>query len=68
MAHTTPPALNADDVVAFVEDAEADGLLDAPLETSVDVFLPYRLAEVGLLLWEHERVDAAVEVGILCGI
>jgi hypothetical protein len=59
------PALDADDVVAFVEDAEADGLLDAPLETAVDVFLPHRLAEVGLLLGEEERIHTAVEVGVL---
>lgn len=68
VTHAAPPALDADDVVAFVEDAEADGLLDAPLETAVDVFLPDCRAEVGLLLGEEEWIHAAVEVGVLRGL
>jgi len=65
MAFATAPALNADDVVAFVEDAQLDGLGNTPLEAAVDVFLPVGLLEVGLVLGEEEGVDAAVEVGVL---
>ena len=65
MAHTTLPALHADDVVALVEDTQLDGLLDAPLETTVNVFLPDGGVEVGLLFGEQEWVDASVKVGVL---
>lgn len=60
MAHSTSPALYADHVVAFVQDTQSDGFLDTPLETAIDVFLPYRLVEVWLLFWEEEGIDAAV--------
>lgn len=65
MAFAAAPALNADDVVAFDQDAQLDGLGDTPLEAAVDVFLPVGLLEVGLLLGEEEGVDATVEVGVL---
>lgn len=65
MAFAAAPALNADDVVAFDQDAQLDGLGDTPLEAAVDVFLPVGLLEVGLLLGEEEGVDATVEVRVL---
>jgi len=65
MAFATAPALDADDVVAFVQNAELDGLGDTPLEAAVDIFLPVGLLPVRLLLGEEEGVDAAVEVGVL---
>ena len=65
MTSAAAPALNTDHHVTFVQDAEIDGVFDAPFQTAVDIFLPICCFEVGLLLGEEERVDAAVEVGIL---
>lgn len=65
MTLPTAPSLNTDHIVAFGQDAELDGLGDSPLETSVDVLLPIVLVEVGLGLFEEERIDAAIEVRIL---
>ena len=65
MAHSAPPALHADDGVALAEHTELDGVHDAPLETAVDVLLPWGLLEVGLLLGEVEGVYTAVQVGVL---
>ena len=65
MAPATTPALNADHIVTPVQNAEFDCLSDPPLETSIDVFLPVRLVEIGLLLWEEKRVDATIEMRIL---
>ena len=65
MAHAAPPALHADDGRALGENAELDGVHDAPLETAVDVLLPRGLFEVRLLLGEVEGVYAAVKVGVL---
>lgn len=65
MAHTTSPALHADDGVATVENLELHGVGDAPGETTVDILLPWNLVEVGLLLGEVEGIHAAIEMGIL---
>ena len=65
MAHTTPPALHADDGITLVENTELDRVHDAPLETAVNILLPWGLLEVGLLLGEEEGVDATVQVGVL---
>lgn len=59
------PSLNTDDIVAFAQDAELDGLGDPPFETSVDVFLPIVFVEIGLHLFEEERIDSAIEVRVL---
>lgn len=67
VAFPAAPALDADDLVALVEDLELEGFHDAPLQAAVDVLLPVRGREIGFLLREHERVDAAVEMGVLCG-
>jgi hypothetical protein len=65
VTHTTPPALNTDDRVAFGEDVQLDAFLDTPLEAVVHILLPVGLVEVRLALWEQEWIDAAVEVGVL---
>ena len=65
MAHTSPPALDTDNGVALAQNAELDSVHDAPLETTVDILLPWALLEVGLLLGEEEGVDTAVQVRIL---
>lgn len=65
MAHTSPPALNTDNGVALAQNTKLDGVHDAPLETAVDILLPWALLEVGLLLGEEEGVDTAVQVRVL---
>lgn len=65
MAFATAPALNADDLVALVEDVELEGFHDPPLETAIDILLPVGQFEVRLLLREQEWVDASVQMGIL---
>ena len=65
MSLAATPALNTDDVVAFAQHAQLDGLKNTPLETTIDIFLPVCLLKVGLLFWEIEWVDTTVEVGIL---
>lgn len=52
MALAATPALNTNNVVAFAQQTELDGLKNTPLQTTIDIFLPVRLVEVGLLLWE----------------
>lgn len=59
------PSLNTDDIVTFAQDAEVDGLGDPPFEASVDVFLPIVFVEIGLRLFEEERIDSAIEVRVL---
>ena len=65
MAHPTTPALNTNHLIAFAQDLQLDGLLDTPLETVVNILLPILFIEVWLPLWEKERIDATVEVGVL---
>jgi len=65
VAHTASPALYTDNRLALTENAEVDGVLDTPLNTLVNIFLPWVRLEVGLLFGKVEGVDAAVEVGIL---
>lgn len=65
MAHAATPALNANDGVALVDDAELETVVDSPLEAAVDVLLPDLDIEVGLLLGEEEGPDAAVQVRVL---
>lgn len=65
VAHTTAPALDTDDVVALVNNAELDTVGNTPLETAVDVLLPDLDVEVRLLLREEEWIDATIQVGIL---
>lgn len=65
MAHTSPPALDTDNRVALAQNTELDSVHDAPLETAVDILLPWALLEVGLLLREEEGVDTAIQVRIL---
>lgn len=64
VSHTSTPSLHTDDALALLEDSQADGVLNSPLETVVDILLPRRGVEVGLLLVVVEGVDAAVQVGV----
>lgn len=65
MPLATAPALDTDHVVAPAQDAKLDGFANPPLEAAIDILLPIILAEVGLLLWEDEGIDTAIQVGIL---
>ena len=64
VAHAAAPALDTDNTVTFGEDAEFHGLLDAPLQSLVDILLPVDAAEVGFRFREAEWVHTAVEVCI----
>ena len=65
MAHSAAPALDADNVVALVDDAQLETVGDTPLEATVDILLPDLDVEVRLLLGESEGPDTTVQVGIL---
>jgi hypothetical protein len=65
VAHSSPPALHADDGSALLENTELDRVHDAPLETAVNVLLPWRCLEIGLLFREVEGVYTAVQVRVL---
>lgn len=65
MAHSSSPALDTDDGIALAKNAELDGVHDTPFQTAVDILLPWRGVEVGLLLREVERVDATVQMRVL---
>ena len=59
---SSAPALYTDNHISFTEDAKTNGLLDTPLESAVDIFLPIRFLKVWLLFWELEWVYAAVQM------
>ena len=65
MAHAPAPTLNADNSIAFVQNAKLDGIDDAPLQAAINVFLPRCAIEVRFSLIEQEGVHATVEVRIL---
>ena len=65
MSHTAAPALDTDDGIAFVQDTELHGIHEAPLESTVNILLPGSGVEIGFGLIKQERVDAAIEMGIL---
>lgn len=65
MAHSSSPALHTDDWGTLFEDAELDCIHDAPLQTAVNILLPWRSVKVGLCFGEVEWVDTAVKVGVL---
>lgn len=65
MTLASTPALNADNVITFVQNAQLDRLEKTPLETAVDIFLPISIGEVGLLLRVYKGIDTTVEVRIL---
>lgn len=60
MTLAAPPALDAHHRVTFTEDTQFDSLRNAPFEALVHILLPVRILEIGLGLWEKERVDSAV--------
>lgn len=65
VALSAAPTLDTDDVVALVDDAELESVVDTPLEAAVHVLLPDLNVEVGLGLGECEGPDAAVQVRVL---
>lgn len=64
MTHAAAPALDTDDAVTTRENSQLDSLTDAPLETLINIFLPVGGTEVGLWLWEAERIHAAVQMRV----
>jgi hypothetical protein len=64
VAHTTAPSLNTDDAGTLLDNTKLDTVVDTPLQTTVDIFLPDLDVEVGLALGEVEGVDTAVQVRI----
>lgn len=65
MAHTSSPALYANDWIALVENTELNGVHNSPLQTAVNILLPWFSLEVWLRLGEVKWIYAAVQVGIL---
>lgn len=64
VAHTTAPSLNTDDAGTLLDNTKLDTVVDTPLQTTVDVYLPDLDVEVRLALGEVEGVDTAVQVRI----
>jgi len=67
VALPAPPSLNTNNHVILAQHAQIDRALDPPLQTPIDVFLPINAFVIGFLLWEEERVDAPVKVGVTRG-
>jgi hypothetical protein len=65
MAHSSSPALHANDWITLAENTELDCVHDSPLQTAVNILLPWLCLEVGLRLGEVEWVNAAVQVRVL---
>jgi hypothetical protein len=65
VAHSSSPALHTDDGVTLAKNTELDGVHDTPLQTAVNILLPWFGLEVWLLFGEVEWVNAAVQVGVL---
>lgn len=65
VAHSSSPALDTDHRVALVKDTKLDGIHDSPLQTAVDIFLPWGGVEVRLLLGEIEWIYATIQMGVL---
>ena len=65
VTHTTSPSLYTNYSVTLGQDTKLDGTHDTPLETTVDILLPWAGLEVGLLLREVEWPDATVKVRVL---
>lgn len=64
VTHTTAPSLNTDNAGTLLDYTKLDTVVDTPLQTTVDIFLPDLDIEVGLIFGEVEGVDTAVQVGI----
>lgn len=67
VAHTTSPALHTDDGIALGQYAELHGVANAPLETLVNILLPWGVLEVGLLDVVVEWPDTTVQVRVAGG-
>jgi len=64
MTHSTSPPLHTNNGIAALENSKLHRIGDAPLEALVNVFLPWHLAEVRLLLVEGEGIDTTVQMGV----
>lgn len=64
MTHSAAPALDANDIVALVDDTELEAVVDTPLEAAVHVLLPDLDVEIRLGLREGEGPNPTVQVGI----
>src|SRR5579871_3989347 len=67
MAHTTSPALYAYHRVTSVQNTKFDCIHNAPLQASINIFLPRKLIKIRLRLVEENWVDTAVEMGVSGG-
>lgn len=65
MTLPSTPALDADNWIAVVKDAELDGIHNSPLETEIYVLLPWDLIKVWFILRIDEWIDTAVQMRIL---
>lgn len=65
VAHTSSPALNANNGITLAQNTELNSVHDTPLQTAVNVLLPWLRLEVWLLLREVEWIDTTVEMGVL---
>jgi hypothetical protein len=65
VTHSSSPALHANDRRTLLENTKLDGVHDAPRQTAVNILLPWRGLEIGLLLGEVEGVYTAVKVRVL---
>lgn len=66
VAHATPPALHADNGITLAKHTEFDSVHDTPLQTAVNILLPWRAVEIGFGLREVKGINTAVKVRILC--
>ena len=65
MSHATAPTLHTDYSIPMIEDAELDGVHDTPLESVINILLPWHFIEIWLLFREDEGVDATIQVRVL---
>lgn len=62
VSHASPPALHADYWITLAKHTELDGVHDTPLESAVDILLPWLRLEVWLCFGEIEWVHATVQM------
>jgi hypothetical protein len=65
VALAATPALNANHSITCFENVELDGIQNTPLETLVNILLPWDFPKVWLLLREDEWVDTAIKMRVL---
>jgi hypothetical protein len=65
MTHATSPSLHTNNSVTALQDSELHSIGDAPLETTIDILLPWDFIEVWFLLVKGEWVNATIQMGVL---